>query len=175
VTVLPLNKEWNGGSLMKKNLLKVNTCCYLIIAAYLLITVSNAVRSGFPWAMTCYSCLLCRQSCPLGIDPHGFISAANTDDPNLYVTASNIRIHLNQAIEIDPDMQVRFRNQPVVKAKTALAQGIEPEAEVTVLKMHAKDAASFCPLCGNCNKACPITLPLMKIIEDLKDDGEFNG
>ena len=159
---------------MKKVTLYINVFCYLLIACFLAATLVTALQSGYPWAVNCYNCVLCRRVCPLGFDPYGFISAAITNDPDLYMPATNVRIRLQKAVETDPFMQLRLADGTVLTARQLVEQGGRPGDEVTVEKMKARHAARYCPLCGSCDKACPINLPVSKIIEDLRDDGLFN-
>ena len=159
---------------MKKIFVRINAACYVIVVCFLAIPVFTSFQSGYPWALTCYNCLLCRQACPFGIDPHGFISAAMTNDPNLYISATNIRLRVGEGFDIDPQMVLKVGGIEITAAK-ALEHGVARTEEAVTSKMKARDAARFCPLCGNCTKKCPIKLPLLKIIEDLRDDGKFNG
>ncbi|SDT84267.1 hypothetical protein [Desulfobacula phenolica] len=158
---------------MKKKFIHINVFCYLCIAAFLAITITTSIKSGYPWATTCYNCVLGRQICPLGIDPYGFISAAITNDPEIYVDATNIRMRLGNAIDIDPEMILRLPDKSLITAKQLALIKKDMDYEVTTCRIKVKDAATFCPLCGNCDRVCPINLPVLKIIKDLKDDGKF--
>lgn len=158
---------------MKKTYLYVNVCCYLCIAGYLAVCAATALRSGYPWAMTCYNCVSCRQICPLGIDPYGFISAAITNDPDIYVPATNIRMTLGQALDLDPGMTLRLSDKTLVTARELARTEPDRSREVTTFRIKVKDAAAFCPLCGNCDRVCPIKLPVLSIIEELKYDAKF--
>jgi L-lactate utilization protein LutB len=159
---------------MKKLSLQINAPIYVLIIGFLAMPVITSLSSGYPWTIACYNCLLCRQSCPFGIDPHGFISAAMTNDPALYIGAANIRIRVGEALDLDPQMVLRVDGREITAAD-AVSQGVERNREVRTSRMKARDAARYCPLCGNCEKKCPINLPSLKIIEDLRDDGQFNG
>ena len=158
---------------MKKVFLRVNIFCYLVIAAFLGLSVVTSLKSGYPWAITCYNCVLCRQACPLGIDPYGFVTAAISNDADLYVEASRLRLRLGEAFDLDPNMVLNIKGSETT-AGQALINGLDRDSEVLVARMKVKHAAKYCPLCGNCEKPCPIDLPLLEIIEDLQDDGEFN-
>jgi len=158
---------------MKKLFLHINVFCYLVIAGFLAVSVVTSLGSGYPWSIACYNCVLCRQTCPLGIDPYGFVTAAISNDPNLYIEATNVRLRLGEAVDLDPAIVLSIGGSKVT-AHQALAQGVSRNTEVTVFKMKVKHAAQYCPLCGNCEKPCPINLPIMDIIEDLRDDGTFN-
>jgi Fe-S oxidoreductase len=152
---------------------KLNIVFYLVIAGFLASAVVASMRSGYPWSLACYNCILCRHTCPLGINPFGFVRAAVSNDPGLYIEASSIRLSLGEAVQLDPEMVLTAEGLRCT-AKDALGKKKDPELEVMAFNMKAKDAARLCPLCGNCEKPCPIGLPIMKIIEDLRDDGEFN-
>lgn len=152
---------------------KINILCYLVIAAFMAGGAVASLSSGYPWSIACYNCILCKQTCPIGIDSYGFLRAAMSDNPDLMIEANSIRLRLGEAFEVDPGMIVRHQGWRST-AREALGRRIDPESEVTVSSMKAKDAAKYCPLCGNCEKPCPVKLPIMQIIEDLRDDGEFN-
>ncbi len=152
---------------------KINLFCYLVIALFLAGSVVASLTSGYPWSIACYNCILCKHTCPIGIDPYGFVKAAISNAPALYIEASSIRLRLGEAVDLDPHLYLKIEGSEVT-AQAALERKIAPDSEVMVSRMKAKDAAKFCPLCGNCEKPCPITLPIMKIVEDLRDDGEFN-
>ena len=159
---------------MKKIYRYINIACYLLIAGFLATTVVTAMRSGYPWTLSCYSCMLCRRICPLGLDPYGFVSAAIANDPGLYIPATNVRMRLGEACDLDTQMPLRRKDGAVETAEQMRSRGVGRDHEVTVHKMKVKDAARFCPLCGSCDKACPIKLPVINIIRDLQDDGRFS-
>ena len=117
---------------------------------------------------------MCRQTCPLGIDPNGFVVAGMTNNPNLYVNAYNIRLRLSEALAKDPHMILRFHDGRKMTAQKAYEVDMAFETEALVVRMRDKDAATYCFLCGNCEKRCPIDLPILTLIKDLKDDGIFN-
>jgi len=158
---------------MKKTFIRINVFCYVVIVGFLALAVVTSLSSGYPWSITCYNCVLCRQKCPLGIDPYGFVTAAISNDPGLYIEAKKLRLTLEEALDVDPEMILTIGARSV-KARDAVIDGLNPDTEVIVHKMKARDAAHYCPLCGNCEKDCPIDLPIMEIIEDLRDDGKFN-
>jgi Fe-S oxidoreductase len=157
-----------------KNFLRLNVFCYLVIAAFLASAVVTSLGSGHPWAITCYNCSSCSRSCPLAINPSGFTLSAIGNNPELYLAAANIRLRLNEAAERDPEMMVTIKGKGNMKAGQALSRGISLDTEVTTFRMKAKDAAQYCLLCGVCEKDCPIKLPIMDIIEDLRNNGKFN-
>jgi len=96
------------------------------------------------------------------------------DDPLLYICADNIRLRLNEAAETDPNMIVKLPCGTRLMAGEAVSKGVDPCSEVITEMIRAKDAAQFCLVCGACEKKCPISLPILEIIEDLRDDGRFN-
>jgi L-lactate utilization protein LutB len=159
---------------MKRSFLYLNVACYLSIAAFLAISLATALQSGYPWAVTCYNCMRCRRVCPLGFDPNGFISAAIVADARIYIPATNVRLQLAEAHALDTSMLLRHVDGRVRTADQWDRLGLGPDTELTVERMQARHAARFCPLCGSCDKSCPIGLPVTKIIEDLRDDGTFN-
>lgn len=87
--------------------------------------------------------------------------------------ATNIRLRLSEAAEVDPDMMVSIRGEEDLKAERALANGSSKDSEITTARMKAKDAAQYCLLCAKCEKSCPVKLPIMNIIEDLRANGKF--
>lgn len=159
---------------MKRSFLYLNVACYLAIGVFLAMTVATALESGYPWAVTCYNCMRCRRVCPLGFDPNGFVSAAIADDPHIYISATNVRLQLTEAFALDTSMLLRHVDGRVRTADQWDRLGLRRDTELTVERMQARHAARFCPLCGSCDKSCPIGLPVTKIIEDLRDDGTFN-
>lgn len=128
--------------------------------------------TGYPWAITCYNCNICRLACPVGIDPHGFITAALSNDPDSYVSTSHVRLGLAQAARLDPEMTVLLGNVKL-KAGNAVERGADPGSEVLVIAMKAKHVARYCFLCGNCSRKCPIGLPIQDIAESLARNGDF--
>ena len=153
---------------MKKGFARLNVACYVVILLYVCFVGISAVRSGYPWVVTCYNCGLCRQSCPLGLDPYGFVAAAMADDPGAYMQAVNVKLLPHEARMLDPDMPVATADGRRMKAG-ALAKGSQAaDEEVYVLKMRASLAAKYCILCGNCEKVCPIRLPVLDVIKDLR-------
>lgn len=159
---------------MKKFFLYINIACYVLIAGFLATTIVTAMQSGYPWTLTCYNCMLCRRICPLGLDPYGFVSAAITNDPDLYIAATNVRMRLGEAYNLDPQMLLRRKDGRTETVRQMLCRGVMHDREITAYKMKVKDAARFCLLCGSCDKACPIKLPVISIVKDLQDDGKFN-
>jgi L-lactate utilization protein LutB len=157
---------------MKRLLYWLNVGSYCAAIAFMGIFVLNGLLTGYPWAITCYNCNICRLACPVGIDPHGFITAALANDPNYYIATSHLRLALAQAKALDPEMPVSFDNVQL-KAGEAVARGIDGGKEVMVIEMKAKHVARFCFLCGNCTKQCPISLPIKDIAEDLAKNGGF--
>jgi Fe-S oxidoreductase len=159
---------------MKALFFRINVFCYVIIACFLAVALITSLSSGYPWSIICYNCEACRQTCPLGIDPKGFVMAALSNDPGQYINVSNVRVRLSEAVKVDPHMVVTVGSNKLTIAKRAQAEGVESGSEVTTCKMQAKDAARYCFVCGNCDKSCPVKLQIVSIIEDLRDDGTFN-
>ncbi len=157
---------------MKRYFLYFNIGAYCSAIAFLGIFPVNAFLTGYPWAITCYNCNICRLACPIGIDPHGFIVAALTNDPDYYISTSHLRLGLAQAQALDKDMPVSA-GKLTMKAGKMLESGVDAEREVNAVAMKAKHVAKFCFLCGNCARRCPIKLPIMDIAEDLAKDGGF--
>ncbi|MDR2818989.1 MAG: 4Fe-4S dicluster domain-containing protein [Desulfovibrio sp.] len=152
---------------MKRVFFLVNIGCYLVILAYVGIVAASAVASGYPWTITCYNCGLCRQSCPIGLDPYGFIAAATANDRTTMMQAVNVKLLPHEAALLD-------RNMPLVNSagQRVDINNLTPEQardEVFVSRMQARYAASFCILCGNCERICPIKLPIMTIIKDYRN------
>jgi Fe-S oxidoreductase len=157
---------------MKKYALIVNVVSYVIISLFLGTAVVTSFLSGYPWTLACYDCLACSGACPLDIDPRGFVTAALSNDPGLYIPAGNLRLKLSEAAAVDPAMVVVLGGKRE-KASAAVSRGWDPDREVTVHTIRVKDVAKYCFLCGNCDKACPIKLPIGKIIRELRDNGKF--
>jgi L-lactate utilization protein LutB len=152
----------------------MNIICYLFLAGFLLLFPVLSIVSGYPWALNCYNCSSCSRSCVLGINPTGFISAATTNNPQLVMAVSNVRMKLGEAARLDPEMVIATSDGAQMTAEGAIAVGMLSDMEIMSVKMKAQDAARYCLLCGNCEKDCPVNLTLMNIIKDLKDDGKFN-
>jgi hypothetical protein len=131
---------------MKKSILLINIVCHGVIIGFLFIFVVNGLVTGYPWTLTCYNCNICRLACPLGIDPHGFITSALSNDPDLYITADHIRLTLGDAVNLDPEMVLNIDTEKI-RAGEAKARGMRSDREVVV----------------------------MHIIEDLADNGVFGG
>jgi len=152
---------------MKRKVLSwINIGCYLAIMFYLVFITASALASGYPWAISCYNCGLCRQSCPIGLDPYGFIAAAVANDQSALVQAVNVKLLPRRARMLDASM-------PVVTAEGRRVDlGAVPparsEKEIYVLRMQARYAAAYCILCGNCDRICPIKLPVTTIIKDYR-------
>lgn len=154
--------------------LRLNIVCYLILGGFLTLFLVLSFSSGYPWSAICYNCASCSRTCVLGINPNGFVMAAMSDNPDLPITVLNIRLRLEEAARRDPEMILVLPGGTRTTAGEAIAAGTARDLEVTTIKMKARDVAQYCLLCGNCEKDCSVNLPIMTIIEDLRDDGKFN-
>lgn len=160
---------------MKQKLVIINTIGIVLIVGYLAYLAFDAFRSGFPWALVCYNCKKCNESCILGIDPQGFIESAYADDADIYIYATNIRMTLGKAFSIDPAM-VLIADDDMITAREALEKrGISPETEIITYRMRARDVAKICLDCGACDRSCPIKLPISSIFKYLKKHDSFGG
>lgn len=158
---------------MKRPLVILNTIGIVLIVGYLAYLGYNAFRSGYPWALVCYNCKSCNASCILGIDPQGFIEAAYANDPDIYIFATNIRMSLQKAYDMDPAMTLIAGNDIVTAREAIKKRGIPPQTEIITYRMRARDAAKFCLDCGACDKACTIKLPISSIFQYLKKHNKF--
>ncbi|MEA3255200.1 MAG: hypothetical protein U9Q22_05150 [Candidatus Altiarchaeota archaeon] len=154
---------------------RFNVALYLLATIILGSIVINAFTSGHPWALTCYQCKACNLKCPLGYDVSVYVAAAVTDNPNLYMSASNLQLTLEEAYGTDPNMQVSktyMADNETMTAREAYNK-YPKDTVVWVRKLRVKDAAKYDPLDGACDPMCPVGLKVTDIIRDLKDDGEF--
>ena len=166
---------------MEKKYRQFNVVMYILMAAILGLFIVFGTQSGHPWALTCYQCRACNINCPLGYDVASYIAAASTNNPNLYMDASNLQLSLRESFNTDKNMIIEIDSTRMT-AKDAVDSGYDLDTLVWARTLRAKDAAKFDPVCGNCesimkdNKSsspCPINLPITNVIRDLKDDGEF--
>ena len=148
---------------------RLNVACYAAILLYVGFVAVSALRSGYPWVITCYNCGLCRQSCPLGLDPYGFVAAAMADDPDAAMQAVNVKLLPLEARMLDTSMPLATADGRRFKAG-ALPADLPADRELYVLKMKAALAAKYCILCGNCEKVCPIRLPVLDVIKNFRKD-----
>ena len=160
---------------MKRKLVIINSVGAIIILAYLALLGVNAFKSGYPWSVLCYNCKRCNPVCVLGIDPQGFIAAAYSSDPNVYIYTTNVRLKMHDAMDIDPGMEIIANGEKTTPAAALGKKGLDPDMEVISYRVRARDAAVFCLDCGACEKACPLSLPISTIARDLKKDGVFRG
>lgn len=107
----------------------------------------------------------------MGYDVSMYVTAALTNNPDLYMNAKNLQLPLKVAYETDPNMLVEIDGK-LLTAKEAYNK-YNSSTVVWVRRLRVKDAAKFDPLDGNCETLCPINLKITNIIRDLKDDGKF--
>jgi ferredoxin len=150
---------------------RFNVALYVLATVILASIVLNAFTSAHPWALTCYQCKACNLNCPLGYDVSVYVAAAATNNPNLYMSASNLQLTLEEAYITDPEMILEVGGERM----TAEAAHREYENDTIVLarKLRVKDAAKFDPLDGACDSMCPVKLTITNAIRDLKEDGKF--
>ena len=154
---------------MKKSFIIFNVIIYLAIGGYLGVIVYNSLAAHHPWSMACYNCKKCDSVCVLGIDPQGFITAAYSGEPDLYIRANNIKLTVERAMNIDPDMRISLDGKDHVLHE-ALENGlVSISTEIITSSLRASDAARLCLGCGACERACPLKLPISRIIKDLSE------
>ncbi len=155
---------------------RFNVALYLLATMILGSIVINAFTSGHPWALTCYQCKACSLNCPLGYDVSVYVAAAVTDNPDLYMGASNLQLTLEEAHRTDPDMLVskEYGEDETMTAREAYDKYAN-DTVVWVKKLRVKDAAKFDPLDGACDPMCPVGLRVTDVIRDLKEDGVFGN
>lgn len=154
---------------MKRALRILNVAAMIILMLFLGTIVVNGLTSRQPWSLVCYKCKACDNSCVLGIDPQGFVDAALAGDPHIYMYATNVRLNLATAVATDPSMLVSIGDHHVT-ARAALTElHMMPQAEVVTYRVQAQHAAQFCLRCGACEKQCVLGLPLLRMIEKLRE------
>ncbi|MEN6438798.1 MAG: hypothetical protein ABFD97_09460 [Syntrophobacter sp.] len=154
---------------MKWSPVKFNVAIMGILAVFLITIVANALASRQPWVLFCYKCKACDSSCILGIDPQGFVDAALAGDPRVYIYATNVRLRLSKAAAIDPNMVI-VTDGGKVTARAALNElRIDPATEIVTYQVQARNAAQFCVRCGACERSCVLGLPLLRAINQLRD------
>jgi len=156
---------------MDKKYRQINVLTFVGIALIMGTLVITAFQSGHPWSLTCYQCRACNLKCPLGYDVARFVSAAYSNDPDLYMDAQNLQLRLDAAYETDPNMVVEIEGNTMTAEEAH--KKYPGNMIVYVRKLRVKDAAKFDPLDGACETTCPIDLPITNIIRDLKEDGVF--
>jgi len=135
--------------------------------------VFTGFMSGHPWALTCYQCKACNLNCPLGYDVSMYVAAAATNNPDLYMSAKNLQLTVEEAYETDRDMLVEVDGEQMTAEEAYKI--FKPDRVIWARKLRVKDAAKFDPVDGFCDSMCPISLPITDAIRDLKSDGKFNG
>jgi len=166
-----VNKQVNRSRIARY----INTVTAVFLATILMVMIVNAALTRHPWAITCYNCKACNSECPLGLDPSGYVTVALTANPDYMMYATKVRISLEEAYQVDPGMIINHRGRLLTSQKALTEAGLSPKTEVRVYKMRAKDAAKYDLLCGNCQKTCPINLPIEEIIRDLRKNGRFES
>ncbi len=150
---------------------RFNVAVYVLATLILGSIVIGAFTSGHPWALTCYQCKACNLKCPLGYDVSLYVAAAATDNPDLYMSASNLQLTLGEAYTTDPEMIIEIEG---IRMTADEAFNKYPEDIVVwARKLRVKDAAKYDPVDGYCDPMCPIDLQITEAIRDLKEDGKF--
>lgn len=166
---------------MEKRYRQFNVLMYVVMAVIFGSFVIFGTQSGHPWALTCYQCRACNINCPLGYDVASYVTAAATNNPDLYMRATKLQLSLEESYTTDQNMIIEIDGVRMT-AKEAVEKDYAADSVVWVRMLRAKDAAKFDPLCANCesyvveNKTitpCPINLPVTNVIRDLRDDGEL--
>jgi ferredoxin len=152
---------------------RFNVALYLLATLILGSIVINAFYSGHLWALTCYQCKACSLKCPVGYDVSVYVAAASTDNPNLYMSASNLQLTLEEAYAADPNMIIELGNKTMTSREAY--DEYSNDTTVWARKLRVKDAAKFDPLDGSCDTMCPVRLPITNAIRDLKEDGRFRN
>ncbi len=154
---------------MKQSLARFNAAVIGALVLFVLTIVANSLASRQPWVLSCYKCKTCNSSCILGIDPQGFVDAALANDPRVYIYTTNVRLRLARAVEIDPDMIVIAGGKRVAAHAALEDMRILPETEVVTYRVQARNAAQFCIKCGACERSCVLGLPLLRLINQMRD------
>lgn len=154
---------------MKRSLVILNAGIVSVMVLYLLAFIANPLALRQPWVLFCYKCKACNSSCVLGIDPQGFVDAALAGDPRVYIYATNVRLRLSKAAIIDPNMVIMVANKKVTAHVALNELHVAPNTEVVTYQVQARNAAQFCIRCGACERACVLGLPLLREINQLRD------
>jgi ferredoxin len=154
---------------MKRSLVRFNAAIMGALVLFLLAIIANALASRQPWVLFCYNCKACNSSCVLGIDPQGFVDAALAGDPRIYIYTTNVRLALSKAAAIDPNMVIMVANRKVAAHVALNELHIAPNTEVITYQVQARNAAQFCIRCGACERSCVLGLPLLREINQLRD------
>jgi len=154
---------------MKRRLVFVNAAAIGIVLGVLAAIGVNALRAREPWTLSCYACKNCTATCPLGIDPQGFVTAALAGRGDVYVYATNIRVSAANALALDPKMIVSAGDRRMTAEEATQRLRLRGDAELMTYRMQARHAAGFCLRCGACEKSCVLKLPLLRAIERLRE------
>jgi len=193
-----LNREISRREFLEGTWRVLNVGAFVTIGGFLAGLPLESMASGHPDTMTCYECRACASKCPWRFDPSGFEVAARTNNPNKrmlfqavldptaaynwnsviakddpshpkYITLDSLMAR-DRAIKVRAEVRGEERIMTVEEALTFFPGEIDLLA---LYEMRAKDAAFYCPLCGNCEPPCPVKLKINDHIRDLKPDGEF--
>lgn len=140
----------------------------LLLTVFLGLLGGHALANRQPWALTCYNCKACTAACVLGIDPQGFVAAQLANDPDLPIYATNIRLSVQKAQALDPDLEITREGRHLTLRQAVAQFGLRPSDEVVTYRMKARHAAALCLECAACEKACVLELPLLRAIRQLK-------
>jgi len=102
-------------------------------------------------------------------NPMNYNAFIASKEPEKLVTLSTL-------YERDKFIRVKVQGEEkarIITVKEAVEQGYSNEQLLETYEMRAVDAAHFCVLCGNCDDRCPVNLPVMEYIRDLKTNGKF--
>jgi Fe-S oxidoreductase len=153
---------------MKRSWQTLNVSAMVILFIFLGAVIANGFASRQPWALVCYKCKACDNSCILGIDPQGFVDAALAGNPNIYIYTTNVRLPLSSALAMDPAMMVTVGERHVTARSAAEELQLPLQTEVLTYRVQARHAAQLCLRCGACERQCVLGLPLMRIINQLR-------
>ena len=109
----------------------------------------------------------CTSACIYGIDSSQLLLAANLNDPELYISVTNVRLSAKDALAVDENMIVTYKSHQYRLSEAIKRDVIKPDDIVLTHKLRASDAAKFCIKCRACQKICPLELPIIEVINEL--------